>query len=102
MKRLFYIIFTAAFIVSLATGCKKSFQDMNVNENKPTKVPASLLFNGILNDMYDAPYSKYERWGQYYCCNYDYYGDNRYDFGSGTNCYLTLENVTKMQEEAVN
>jgi len=74
---------------------------MNVNENKPTSVPPALLFNGILNDMYDPPYSMYERWSQYYCCNYDYYGNNRYDFGSGANYFGTLKNVTKMEEEAL-
>src|SRR5262245_24092923 len=94
-------IFIAAGIIFIISGCKKSFEEMNVNENKPTSVPPALLFNGILNDMYDAPYSMYERWGQYYCCNYDYYGNNRYDFGSGSNNYSTLKNVVKMEEEAL-
>lgn len=84
-----------------ATGCKKSFDDMNRNENKPVSVPASLLLNGILYNMYDAPSNMKERWSQYYCCNYDYYGNNRYDFGSGDNNYATLKNVVKMQEEAL-
>jgi SusD/RagB-like outer membrane lipoprotein len=97
MKRILYMLFA----IVLFTGCKKSFNDMNINENKPTSVPPALLFNGILNDMYDAPYTMYERWAQYYCCNYDYYGNNRYDFGSGSNYYSTLKNVLKMQEEAL-
>lgn len=101
MKRIYNIIFLSAGILLFATGCKKSFNEMNLNENKPTSVPASLLFNGILNDMYDAPYSMYERWSQYYCCNYDYYGNNRYDFGSGSNYYSTLKDVIKMEEEAI-
>lgn len=101
MKRFYYILFISAGIVLFTPGCKKSFEDMNVNENKPVSVPASLLFNGVLNDMYDAPYTMYERWSQYYCCNYDYYGNNRYDFGSGSNYYSTLKNVMKMEEEAL-
>ena len=100
MKKLQHI-FLIAGIIFLVAGCKKSFQDMNVNENKPTTVPSALLLNGILNDLYDAPYTMYERWSQYYCCNYDYYGNNRYDFGSGSNYYSTLKNVVKMEEEAV-
>ncbi|MCS3799314.1 SusD/RagB family nutrient-binding outer membrane lipoprotein [Niastella sp. OAS944] len=88
-------------VVLAATGCKKSFDDMNKNENKPTSVPASLLLNGILYKMYDAPSGMKERWCQYYCCNYDYYGNNRYDFGAGDDHYLTLKNVVKMQEEAI-
>src|SRR6185436_1441021 len=100
MKHIQYsILFLAIFLA--ATGCKKSFNDMNKNENKPTSVPASLLLNGILYDMYNAPYTMKERWCQYYCCNYDYYGNNRYDFGAGDNEFFTLKNVVKMQEEAI-
>lgn len=90
-----------AVVILAATGCKKSFDDMNKNENKPTSVPASLLLNGVLFSMYEAPSSMKERWCQYYCCNYDYYGNNRYDFGAGDNNYFILKNVVKMQEEAI-
>ncbi len=91
------IILIAATMI---TSCKKSFDELYQNPNKPTSVPPALLMNGTLNDMYDAPYSMYERWSQYYCCNYDYYGNNRYDFGTGADYYSTLKNVTKMEEEA--
>lgn len=102
MKKYFNLIFIPmAGLLILAAGCKKSFNDLNINENKPASVPASLLFNGILNDMTEEPYTMYERWSQYYCCNYDYYGNNRYDFGSGANYYSTLKNVMKMEEEAL-
>lgn len=90
-----------AVVILAATGCKKSFDDMNRNENKPGSVPASLLLNGVLFSMYEAPSGMKERWCQYYCCNYDYYGNNRYDFGAGDNNYLVLKNVVKMQEEAI-
>ncbi|OQP58204.1 hypothetical protein A3860_07720 [Niastella vici] len=90
-----------AIVILAATGCKKTFDEMNTNENKPSSVPASLLLNGILFNMYDAPSTMKERWCQYYCCNYDYYGNNRYDFGSGDNNYTTLKNVVKMEEEAI-
>jgi hypothetical protein len=88
-------------ILLVTSGCKKSFDDMNKNENKPATAPAGLLLNGILYNMYNAPYNMKERWCQYYCCNYDYYGNNRYDFGSGDNEYATLKNVVKMKEEAI-
>lgn len=100
MKVLRYILFLA-IAASVATSCKKSFSDLNVNENKPTTVQPSLLLNGLLYGMYDAPYTMNERWCQYYCCNYDYYGNNRYDFGSGVDYYDTLKNVIKMREEAL-
>jgi hypothetical protein len=63
-------------------------------------VPPSLLFNSIAYSLYDAPYGSGERFSQYYLCNYDYYGNNRYDFGSGDNYYSTLKNADKMVEEA--
>ena len=99
MKKYFALILPliAGFAM---TSCKKSFDSLNQNENKPLSVPAYLLLNGIVNDMYDRPYSDYEKWDQYYIINYDYYGNNRYDFGAGTNAYPTLKNVLKMEEEA--
>lgn len=101
MKKLLYILILPAVVLT-NSGCKKSLTDLNKNENKPTSVPASLLFNGVLNNLYDAPYGSPERYAQYYLCNYDYYGNNRFDFGSGTDYYNTLKNVTKMEEEAAN
>ncbi|MBL7697535.1 MAG: SusD/RagB family nutrient-binding outer membrane lipoprotein [Chitinophagaceae bacterium] len=97
MNKLFYII---SFSAVLTAGCRKEFNSLNTNENKPTSVPASLLFNGLLNDMYDPPYGTGERYSQYFLCNYDYYGNNRYDFGSGDDYYEELKNADKMVEEA--
>lgn len=102
MRKQVQFISMLFFSVVLMTSCKKTFEDMSINKNKSSAVPASLLFNGVLNSMTEGPYSMYERWSQYFCCNYDYYGNNRYDFGSGTNFYSTLKNVQKMEEEAVN
>jgi hypothetical protein len=99
MKKLLYILTISSAVVA-ATGCKKEFNSLNTNENKPTSVPAGLLFNGLLNSMYDAPYGTGERYSQYYLCNYDYYGNNRYDFGAGDDHYDELKNATKMVEEA--
>lgn len=98
MKKFPFILVLPILII--AGSCKKSFESLNQNENKPLSVPASLLLTGILNDMYDAPYTMKERWSQYYLINYDYYGNNRYDFGSGDDHYSTLRNVVKMEEEA--
>jgi len=100
MKTIFHIFFSAIIIATAGTGCKKSFDDLSTNENQPTSVPPSLLLNKILYDMYDAPYGSGERYSQYFLCNYDYYGNNRYDFGPGDNYYPTLKNADKMIEEA--
>jgi len=101
MKKLINII-AAIVLVTAVTSCKKSFDSLYQNPNKPTSVPSSLLLNGILYDMTDFPSTMYERWCQYFLCNYDYYGNNRYDFGSGQDYYGTLKNVIKMEEEAKN
>jgi len=88
-------------------GCKKSFEDLSSNQNKPLSVPPSLLLTGVVNDMYNpaggdnGPNGQNEIINQYYLYNYDYYGNNRYDLGSGDNYYKTLENVVKMEEEAL-
>ncbi|HEY1872455.1 MAG TPA: SusD/RagB family nutrient-binding outer membrane lipoprotein, partial [Chitinophagaceae bacterium] len=102
MKNLFKTILIIAMIATIASGCKRSFNDLYNNDNKPLAVPASLLFTGILNDMYEAPYSSKEKWSQFFITNYAYYGNNRYDFGPGDDYYGTLKNVAKMQEEAKN
>jgi hypothetical protein len=102
MKKLIHITIAAIVISVIAPGCKKSFNDLNQNPNKPIAVPPSLLLNGVLYDMYDQPYSDYEKWCQYFIINYDYYGNNRYDFGSGASYFSTLKNVKKMEEEAIN
>lgn len=100
MKK-FIIYAFILWVVLLGTGCKKSFDSLYYNPNKPVNVPPDLLLNGILNDMYDAPFSDYEKWCQYFLSNYDYYGNNRYDFGSGATYTATLKNVQKMEEEAM-
>jgi hypothetical protein len=95
------ILLAAIVIIMVSAGCKKSFSDLNQNSNKPTSVPPALLFNGILVDMHDEPGGSFEIYGQYYIYNYDYYGNNQYNFGSGSNYYGTLENVIKMEEAAI-
>jgi len=87
-------------LVLTATSCNKSLDELTINENKPNAVPASLLFTGILNDAYEAPNGQNEASDQYYLNNYDYYGNNRYDFGSGTAYYTTLKNVDLMVAQA--
>jgi hypothetical protein len=101
MKKIFRIYLLPVFMILTVTSCKKSFQELSVNPNVPNAVPASLLFNGILNTMADFPDGSNEIYAQYYIYNYDYYGNNRYDFGSGDNYYTTLKNVLAMENQAV-
>lgn len=95
---------TGGLLLALALGstsCNKTLDELTVNENKPNAVPAALLFTGILNDAYEAPNSSNEYWDQYYLNNYDYYGNNRYDFGAGATYYTTLKNVGLMEQQAL-
>jgi len=101
MKKIFRIYLLPVFMILTVTGCKKSFQDLTINNNVPNAVPASLLFNGILNSMVEYPDNSKEIYCQYYIYNYDYYGNNRYDFGSGDNYYTSLKNVVAMEDQAL-
>ena len=97
MKKL--IIF-AAVIIGMSS-CKKSFDDLYVNNNKPTTVQASLLFNGLLAGLVDAPGGQLDRISQYQLQNNSYFGNNQYNFGSGDNLYLNLTNVVNMEKQAL-
>lgn len=100
MKRILKTVLMPLVLILAMSGCKKSFQELTINNNKPNAVPASLLLNGILNDMTDLPGGNEEIWDQYYIYNYDYYGNNRYDFTGGKTFYTTLINVQNMEKQA--
>ena len=102
MKKINKILLLPVWIILVFAGCKKKFSDLYVNANQPVSAPPYLILTGVLNDMYDRPFSQHEVWDQYYLYNYDYYGNNRYDFGSATMYYTTLKNVLRMEDEAKN
>jgi len=101
MKKILKNYLLPILLVMTATSCKKTFEADSVNNNVPTSVPASLLLNGILYSMVDFPDNTNEIYGQYYIYNYNYYGNNQYNFGSGDNYYTTLKNVTLMEQQAL-
>lgn len=99
MKKILSILTLAAIFCS--TGCKKDFNSLQNDPNRATSVPANLILNGVLSDIYQGPFSITQRWNQFYACNYAYYGDQQYTWsGVSYNTYNTLKNVTKMEEEA--
>ena len=99
MKKILSIFALAAILCS--TACKKSFDSLQNDPNRATSVPANLILNGVLSDIYQSPFSSTQRWNQFYACNYAYYGDQQYTWsGVSYNTYNTLKNVTKMEEEA--
>lgn len=96
------IIIVTSLLAVISGGCQKKYDEYTDNPNKPTTVPPNLVLTGILSDINgDRPWSLVTRWCQFDCCNYNYYGDQRYDWtGAGLN-YATLNNVIKMEEEAI-
>lgn len=98
-KKLIYILPVLAALT--VTSCKKNFEELTVNTNKPSSVPAALLFTGIENSMAELPDGSKEVYDQYYLYNYDYYGNNRYDLGSGDDYFTTLKNVQAMEQQAI-
>ena len=98
MKSLKNII-TLTLLAALVFACK-DFEELESNQNRPTTVPASLIFNGVLNEIDEAPWSLEHRQNQYWCCNYNYYGTNEY-WSSASLSFMTLKNIIKMEDEAL-
>lgn len=95
-----YIGFLA--IIALWAACDQDFEDLETDPNRPASSPASIILSGLLTDMNAIePWDKEHRQNQYYCKINTYYGDQRYDWGSGDFSYNKLKNVEKMEEEAI-
>lgn len=95
-------IVLVALTGAVMSSCNKKYEDYAVNTNKPSQAPPSLVLGGVLaNINSDKPWSNVMRWNQFDCCNYNYYGDQRYDWGGADlNSYYTLTNVQQMEAEA--
>lgn len=92
------------FLMILALGlgsCDKKFNELARNPNSPESVPASLALNGVEVSINQRPWGLEHRWNQYACCNYNYYGNQEYNWAGATLYYTTLKNVMKMEEEAI-
>jgi hypothetical protein len=117
MKKTYMIYLLPILMLLAVSSCNKSFEAAALNNNVPNSVAASLLFNGVLNNFPDLPDGAYasnnqsgvvyantsnkdEIWCQYYIYNYNYYGNNTYDFDSGADYYTTLKNVVAMEAQA--
>lgn len=93
-----------SLLMVFSMSCDQSFEELEVNPNSPTSVPASLVLQGIEADMYGStgtPFSSSMRWNQFYLINYNFYGNNEYTWTEATNHFNTLKNVGKMEEEAL-
>lgn len=84
MKKISLMGMMILFILSMQS-CKKRFEDLLINPNQPVSVPPYLVMGKELNDIVNniggnAPWDAVMRYNQYYCRNYQYYGDNAYSF----------------------
>ncbi|MBL7726051.1 MAG: SusD/RagB family nutrient-binding outer membrane lipoprotein [Dinghuibacter sp.] len=89
-----------ALVVLFATGCQK-FSELEKDENRPVSVTPGLIFNGVVVGMHDGAWNLLHRWNQFACCNYNYYGNQEYNWTTASFSYTTLKNVVKMEEEAL-
>lgn len=100
-----YFKIVAALITLLAfafSSCTKKYEELETNPNRPEAVTPELVFKGVLADLNtDRPWSMVMRWNQFDVNNYNYYGDQRYDWTGAELNYITLKNVVKMEEEAL-
>jgi hypothetical protein len=87
-----------AFLITALPSC--DYTDLDVDPNRPTSAPPSLILNGVLLNMRSSAWNTTMRWNQYYCINYNYYGNNEYWSGAASLDYTRLKDVLKMEEEA--
>lgn len=101
MKIIKYLTIITFFVLA-SMGCEKSFEDLQVNPNQPTSAPPALIFQGVLNDMFDNCWNGniVMRYSQFHLCNYNYYGTNEYNWTTSGFDYYTLNNVMLMEDAA--
>lgn len=90
-------------------ACNKRIEEISVNPNQATSVPANLLLVKNLNDLSSGlngiePWGAVSRYNQFHCRNYQYYGDNFYSFNGGPFSVYNgnLKNIDRMETEAIN
>ncbi len=96
------IIITALVTLTI-TSCQK-FDELSVNPNAPTSATASLIFTKVCADMYsvtEGPWGDPSKYAQMWCLNYEYYGNQNYNWSTSGLNFGTLNDVTKMEAEAV-
>ena len=99
-NKLFTLLALSAILVT-AGGCKKNYQDLSVDPNKPVSVPAYMLLRQIENDIVVLPGGDEDKFGQYTLSTYSYYGTNEYWTGAANLNYGTLNNVVAMEKESL-
>lgn len=100
MKKYTFFYLSIALTVGLFSGCR-NFDELSENPNSPTTVPASLIFTKICNDLNENPWGGAHQYAQYWCLNYEYYGNQNYNWTSTNLNFNSLYDLQKMEKEAV-
>ncbi len=102
MKRIIYIFISLIIL----NACDSVFQETNINPNKPAQAIPSLVFNGIIMDVFYTG-SHFRTMAdiltrsQFLICADDFYGTNSYAWDTGnTSFFATLGNVVQLEKEA--
>lgn len=99
MKKILICSLLAA--TAFTTGCTKKFDELKIDNNRPESVPPSLVLSGVENDFTQGAWTLAHRWNQFSNCNYNYYGNQEYNWTNVSfNPYNTLKNIQKMEDEA--
>lgn len=104
MKINLFILSLISVALMTLSGCEKSFDQLEKDNNRAVQVPASLVLQAVEFNMFNdngRPFSAEMRWNQFYCSNYNYYANNEYNVGQMPNQFSALKNVVKMEEEAI-
>lgn len=99
-----FILSLISVALMTLSGCEKSFDQLEKDNNRAVQVPASLVLQAVEFNMFNdngRPFSAEMRWNQFYCSNYNYYANNEYNVGQMPNQFSALKNVVKMEEEAI-
>ena len=90
-----FIIFSAIALAGLGFQACESFEGLDKNPNLPTQVTPDLLLSGILIELHQPGWNDISRFNQYDACNYNYYGNQEYNWTGAPWDYTTLKNVVK-------
>ena len=108
-KNIFIIIIG---LIVFASCSKTGISDLQTDPNNPNSVPSNLILVPVLNNLAGqsgngnlagiTAFGDVQKWNQYYCENYDYYGNNIYSWTSFSySPYLVLNNVVQMENKAI-
>jgi hypothetical protein len=100
------IIFVTMASLMILIACDDQFEETNINPNQPSQSIPSLVFNGIVMDVFYLgehfrPFTDRLVPAQYMVSSDDFYGTNSYDFDSHDfSFFVTLANTEQLVKEA--